>query len=182
MFLCFCQDVTPYMNPCPYMVYPWTPVPLVFNLFRTMGLRHLIVINTKGQVCRNHLFAWANNVAHSDCLALTEFPWLGEPKCLKVKKLVQPGGLPYHHKRVTLLAGPMFWKNVFKLGLSKVAWSGGWAFYPSEATFLHINRTRKTNLLCFSVSACGDDNKIQFNSWIYGTLPRESHFWVEEII
>ena len=56
-FLCFCQDVTPYMNPCPYMVYPWTPVPLVFNLFRTMGLRHLIVINTKGQVCRNHLFA-----------------------------------------------------------------------------------------------------------------------------
>ena len=38
------------MNPCPYMVFPWTPVPLVFNLFRTMGLRHLIVINTKGQV------------------------------------------------------------------------------------------------------------------------------------
>lgn len=44
------MDVTPYMNPCPYMVYPWTPVPLVFNLFRTMGLRHLIVINTKGQL------------------------------------------------------------------------------------------------------------------------------------
>ena len=47
---CFFQDVTPYMNPCPYMVFPWTPVPLVFNLFRTMGLRHLIVVNTKGQV------------------------------------------------------------------------------------------------------------------------------------
>ncbi|XP_015754177.1 PREDICTED: chloride transport protein 6-like [Acropora digitifera] len=44
------MDVTPYMNPCPYMVFPWTPVPLVFNLFRTMGLRHLIVINTKGQL------------------------------------------------------------------------------------------------------------------------------------
>ncbi|XP_068700527.1 H(+)/Cl(-) exchange transporter 6-like isoform X2 [Montipora foliosa] len=44
------MDVTTYMNPCPYMVFPWTPVPLVFNLFRTMGLRHLIVINTKGQL------------------------------------------------------------------------------------------------------------------------------------
>lgn len=44
------MDVTPYMNPCPYMVFPWTPVPLVFNLFRTMGLRHLIVVNTKGQL------------------------------------------------------------------------------------------------------------------------------------
>jgi len=44
------MDVTPYMNPCPYMVFPWTPVPLVFNLFRTMGLRHLIVVNSKGQL------------------------------------------------------------------------------------------------------------------------------------
>ncbi|KAK3730317.1 hypothetical protein QZH41_015364, partial [Actinostola sp. cb2023] len=44
------MDVTPYMNPCPYVVFPWTPVPLVFNLFRTMGLRHLPVINNKGQL------------------------------------------------------------------------------------------------------------------------------------
>ncbi|XP_031554445.1 chloride transport protein 6-like isoform X2 [Actinia tenebrosa] len=43
-------DVTPYMNPCPYVVFPWTPVPLVFNLFRTMGLRHLPVVNNKGQL------------------------------------------------------------------------------------------------------------------------------------
>ncbi|XP_048581083.1 H(+)/Cl(-) exchange transporter 6 isoform X2 [Nematostella vectensis] len=44
------MDVTPYMNPCPYVVFPWTPVPLVFNLFRTMGLRHLGVTNSKGQL------------------------------------------------------------------------------------------------------------------------------------
>ncbi|XP_060062447.1 H(+)/Cl(-) exchange transporter 6-like [Ylistrum balloti] len=43
-------DVVPYMNPCPYTVYPTTPVPQVFNLFRSMGLRHLPVVSHEGQV------------------------------------------------------------------------------------------------------------------------------------
>lgn len=44
------QDVRPYMNPSPYTVYPDTPVPQVFNLFRSMGLRHLPVVDHYGQV------------------------------------------------------------------------------------------------------------------------------------
>lgn len=43
-------DIVPYMNPCPYTVYPTTPVPQVFNLFRSMGLRHLPVVSHEGQV------------------------------------------------------------------------------------------------------------------------------------
>nr|XP_002124075.1 chloride transport protein 6 isoform X1 [Ciona intestinalis] len=43
-------DVTPYMHPCPHIVHPDSPVPQVFNLFRTMGLRHLPVINSRGEV------------------------------------------------------------------------------------------------------------------------------------
>ena len=38
------------MNPCPYTVSPETPVSKVFNLFRTMGLRHLVVVNSSGEV------------------------------------------------------------------------------------------------------------------------------------
>lgn len=44
------QDVTPYMNPCPYTVSPNTRISQVFNLFRTMGLRHLPVVNAVGEV------------------------------------------------------------------------------------------------------------------------------------
>ncbi|XP_038061582.1 chloride transport protein 6-like [Patiria miniata] len=44
------MDVTSFMNPCPYTVSPETPVSKVFNLFRTMGLRHLMVINSCGEV------------------------------------------------------------------------------------------------------------------------------------
>ncbi|XP_076820121.1 H(+)/Cl(-) exchange transporter 6-like [Clavelina lepadiformis] len=44
------MDVSPYMHPCPYVVHPDSPVPQVFNLFRTMGLRHLPVINSSGEV------------------------------------------------------------------------------------------------------------------------------------
>ncbi|MBN3306786.1 CLCN6 protein, partial [Amia calva] len=43
-------DVTPYMNPCPYTVSPSTRVSQVFNLFRTMGLRHLPVVNAVGEI------------------------------------------------------------------------------------------------------------------------------------
>ncbi|KAG9332823.1 hypothetical protein JZ751_014922, partial [Albula glossodonta] len=44
------SDVTPYMNPCPYTVSPNTHVSQVFNLFRTMGLRHLPVVNAVGEI------------------------------------------------------------------------------------------------------------------------------------
>lgn len=44
------QDVTPYMNSCPYTVSPNTRISQVFNLFRTMGLRHLPVVNAVGEV------------------------------------------------------------------------------------------------------------------------------------
>ncbi|GAB1602251.1 chloride transport protein 6-like [Argonauta hians] len=43
-------DVSPYMNPCPYTVYPNTPVSQVFQLFRSMGLRHLPVVSHDGEV------------------------------------------------------------------------------------------------------------------------------------
>ncbi|XP_029975274.1 chloride transport protein 6 isoform X2 [Salarias fasciatus] len=43
-------DVTPYMNSCPYTVSPNTRISQVFNLFRTMGLRHLPVINATGEI------------------------------------------------------------------------------------------------------------------------------------
>ena len=38
------------MHPCPHVVHPESPVCQVFNLFRTMGLRHLPVINSAGEV------------------------------------------------------------------------------------------------------------------------------------
>uniref|UniRef100_A0A669CRA5 Chloride channel protein n=1 Tax=Oreochromis niloticus TaxID=8128 RepID=A0A669CRA5_ORENI len=43
-------DVTPYMNPCPYTVSPSARISQVFNLFRTMGLRHLPVVNAVGEI------------------------------------------------------------------------------------------------------------------------------------
>ncbi|XP_029911548.1 chloride transport protein 6 [Myripristis murdjan] len=43
-------DVTPYMNPCPYTVSSNTHISQVFNLFRTMGLRHLPVVNAVGEI------------------------------------------------------------------------------------------------------------------------------------
>lgn len=43
-------DVTPYMNPSPFTVSPNTHVSQVFNLFRTMGLRHLPVVNAVGEM------------------------------------------------------------------------------------------------------------------------------------
>ncbi|XP_064642254.1 H(+)/Cl(-) exchange transporter 6-like [Lineus longissimus] len=44
------MDVTPYMNPCPYNVLPETPMMQVFHLFRSMGLRHLPVVNSRGEI------------------------------------------------------------------------------------------------------------------------------------
>ncbi|XP_030041964.1 H(+)/Cl(-) exchange transporter 6 isoform X1 [Microcaecilia unicolor] len=43
-------DVTPYMNPSSFTVSPNSHVSQVFNLFRTMGLRHLPVVNAVGEI------------------------------------------------------------------------------------------------------------------------------------
>lgn len=71
----FLQDVTPYMNPCPYTVSPNTRVSQVFNLFRTMGLRHLPVVNAVGEVrlrLNGHLH---NSVFNSKLKTLYAFWW-----------------------------------------------------------------------------------------------------------
>lgn len=52
------QDVTPYMNPSPFTVSPNTHVSQVFNLFRTMGLRHLPVVNAVGEVSPSSAGGW----------------------------------------------------------------------------------------------------------------------------
>ena len=48
--VCILQDVSLYMNPCPYTVFHHAPLPRVFNIFRTMGLRHLPVMEDSGIV------------------------------------------------------------------------------------------------------------------------------------
>ena len=45
-----CQDISQYCNRCPCTVYPEAPVPQVFQLFRSMGLRHLPVVDHDGKV------------------------------------------------------------------------------------------------------------------------------------
>jgi chloride channel 7 len=44
------MDLTPYMNPTPHIVQEQTPVPRAFRLFRSLGLRHLIVLNRRNEV------------------------------------------------------------------------------------------------------------------------------------
>ncbi|KUF99602.1 hypothetical protein AM588_10009871 [Phytophthora nicotianae] len=44
------MDLTPYMNPTPHTVQEQTPVPRAFRLFRSLGLRHLIVLNRRNEV------------------------------------------------------------------------------------------------------------------------------------
>jgi chloride channel 7 len=43
-------DLTPYMNPAPYVIQEHSPVSHVFNIFRTMGLRHLCVVNKINEI------------------------------------------------------------------------------------------------------------------------------------
>ena len=42
------MDLTMYMTPCPFTVSNQAPLPQVFTLFRTMGLRHLPVVKASG--------------------------------------------------------------------------------------------------------------------------------------
>ena len=44
------QDIGQLCNKCPYTVYPESPLPQVFGLFRSMGLRHLPVVDKNGKV------------------------------------------------------------------------------------------------------------------------------------
>ncbi|KAH9125926.1 hypothetical protein AeMF1_003539 [Aphanomyces euteiches] len=44
------MDLTPYMNPTPHTVQDQTPVPRAFRLFRSLGLRHLVVLNRTNEV------------------------------------------------------------------------------------------------------------------------------------
>ena len=44
------QDLSLFMNPSPFTISYQAPLPQVFNLFRTMGLRHLPVIRDSGIV------------------------------------------------------------------------------------------------------------------------------------
>jgi CBS domain-containing protein len=44
------MDLSVFMNPSPYTISHQAPLPQVFNLFRTMGLRHLPVIQDSGIV------------------------------------------------------------------------------------------------------------------------------------
>lgn len=46
------------MNPSPFTVSPNTHVSQVFNLFRTMGLRHLPVVNAVGEVSPSSTGGW----------------------------------------------------------------------------------------------------------------------------
>jgi CBS domain-containing protein len=39
------MDISPYMSSSPYTVYSHTSLTRVFNIFRTMGLRHLVVLD-----------------------------------------------------------------------------------------------------------------------------------------
>ncbi|KAL4221579.1 Chloride transport protein 6 [Mactra antiquata] len=57
----FILDVRPYMNTTPYIVYQDTPVPQVFHLFRSMGLRHLPVLDHYGQI---HGIITRHNLTH----------------------------------------------------------------------------------------------------------------------
>lgn len=45
------MDLTPYFNPTPYVVNEQTPVPRAFRLFRSLGLRHLVVLNRTEEIC-----------------------------------------------------------------------------------------------------------------------------------
>eukprot|EP00041_Stephanoeca_diplocostata_P025152 m.651939 g.651939 ORF g.651939 m.651939 type:complete len:803 (+) comp22684_c0_seq2:98-2506(+) len=44
------MDITPYMNNCPYTMPPHAPLTRTFRLFRTLGLRHVCILDEDGGV------------------------------------------------------------------------------------------------------------------------------------
>ena len=68
------MDLTPYMNATPHTVLIQSPVPRTFRLFRSLGLRHLVVLDrqnaVKGIITRedltpNHLRACLEGLSES---------------------------------------------------------------------------------------------------------------------
>jgi len=43
-------DFTSYYNKAPYIMFKSTPLSKIFTLFRTMGLRHIVIINSSNKV------------------------------------------------------------------------------------------------------------------------------------
>ncbi|EGD74244.1 H(+)/Cl(-) exchange transporter 7 [Salpingoeca rosetta] len=66
------MDLRPYMNPSPYLVQASCSLAKIFRLFRTMGLRHLVVVNKMnelvGLVTRKDLANITNDMKREDFL------------------------------------------------------------------------------------------------------------------
>jgi chloride channel 7 len=43
-------DLRPYCNVAPYVISEGASAPRAYRLFRTMGMRHLIVVNERYQI------------------------------------------------------------------------------------------------------------------------------------
>lgn len=46
----FSVNMNMFMNPSPYSVEEGTSVPRIFQLFRALGLRHLVVVSSENRV------------------------------------------------------------------------------------------------------------------------------------
>lgn len=73
------------MNPSPFAVSPNTHVSQVFNLFRTMGLRHLPVVNAVGEVSPYLSFVLAEQ--GSRCVFCNAFPFERVEICFNIKQI-----------------------------------------------------------------------------------------------
>lgn len=61
------QDLSIFMNPSPYTILREAPLPQVFNLFRTMGLRHLPVMQESG-IVSTHTHTTLHSMKHLECI------------------------------------------------------------------------------------------------------------------